>query len=118
MSSKEIVQRLDKSERTIRRELKRGLTTILITYLEEIEVYSADFANDKYLFNLKAKGKDLKIGLDIDLVRRIYSVIKEKKSLEVVGYEIKEEIIDITGKAIRNYIKDGIVLDIDQKQQT
>lgn len=37
LSSKEIAQRLDKSERTIRRELKRGLTTILNTYLEEIE---------------------------------------------------------------------------------
>lgn len=37
LSSKEITQILDKSERTIRRELKRGLTTILNTYLEEIE---------------------------------------------------------------------------------
>ena len=117
LSSKEIAQRLDKSERTIRRELKRGLTTILNTYLEEIEVYSADIANDKYLFNLKAKGKNLKIGSDIELVRRIESMIKEeKKSPEVVAYELKEgELIDITGKTIRNYIKDGTVLDIDQK---
>ena len=117
LSSKKIAQRLDKSERTIRRELKRGLTTVLNTYLEEIEVYSADIANDKYLFNLKAKGKNLKIGSDIELVRRIESMIKEeKKSPEVVAYELKEgELIDITGKTIRNYIKDGTVLDIDQK---
>ncbi len=80
LSSKEIAQRLDKSDRTIRRELKRGLTTILNTYLEEIEVYSADIDNDKYLFNLRAKGKELKIGSDIELARRIESMIKDEKS--------------------------------------
>lgn len=85
MSSKEIAQRLDKSERTIRRELKRGLTTILNTYLEEIEVYSADIANDKYLFNLKAKGKNLKIGSDIELVRRIERMTREEIIIKIKG---------------------------------
>lgn len=80
LSSKEIAQRLDKSDRTIRRELKRGLITILNTYLEEIEVYSADIDNDKYLFNLRAKGKELKIESDIELARRIESMIKDEKS--------------------------------------
>lgn len=80
LSSKEIAQRLDKSDRTIRRELKRGLITILNTYLEEIEVYSADIDNDKYLFNLRAKGKELKIESDIELARRIESMIKNEKS--------------------------------------
>ena len=47
------------------------------------------------------------------------SMIKEdKKSPEAVACELKEEeVIDITGKTIRNYIKDGTVLDIDQKKQ-
>jgi len=85
LSSKEIAQRLDKSERTIRRELKRGLTTILNTYLEEIEVYSADIANDKYLFNLKAKGKNLKIGSDIELVRRIERMTREEIIIKIKG---------------------------------
>lgn len=48
LSKKEIAKNLDKSERTIRREIKRGLTTNLNTYLEEIEVYSADIAQKVY----------------------------------------------------------------------
>ena len=39
------------TERTIRREIKRGLTINLNTYLEEIEVYSADIAHDEYLLS-------------------------------------------------------------------
>ena len=48
------------------------------------------------------KGKDLKIGSDVRLAPRIESMIKEeKKSLEVVAYELKEEkLIDIIGKTI------------------
>src|SRR5574344_1003352 len=50
-SNKEIAELLNKSERTIRREIKRGLTTNLTTYYEEIEVYSADISNDEYKAN-------------------------------------------------------------------
>ena len=41
---------------------------------------------------------------------------EEKKSPEVVAYELKkEELINITGRTIRNYIKDGLVVNIKQK---
>ena len=48
------------------------------------------------------KGKDLKIGSDVRLALKIESMIKEeKKSLEVVAYELKEEkLIDIIGTTI------------------
>ena len=65
LSKKEIAERLDKSERTIRREIKRGLTTNLTSELEEIKVYSADIAHNEYLLNLEAKGQELKIGSNI-----------------------------------------------------
>lgn len=68
LSKKEIAKNLDKSERTIRREIKRGLTKNLNTYLEEIEVYSADIAQQAYDENLLAKGAGLKIGTDIKVV--------------------------------------------------
>ncbi len=44
----------------------------------------------------------MKIGSDVRLAPRIESMIKEeKKSLEVVAYELKEEkLIDIIGKTI------------------
>lgn len=71
LSKKQIAKNLDKSERTIRREIKRGLTSNINTHLEEIKVYSADIAQEEYEKNLRAKGKELKIGSDIKIVKRI-----------------------------------------------
>ena len=68
LSKKEIAKRLAKSERTIRREINRGLTKNLNVYFEEIIVYSAEIAQGKYEENLKAKGRELKIGSNIKLV--------------------------------------------------
>ena len=117
ISKKEIAKRLDKSERTIRREIKRGLTVNLNTYLEEIEVYSADIAHDEYLLNLEAKGQELKIGSNIEIVNKIEKMIKEeKKSPEVIAYELTEEgLINITARTIRNYIYDGNVFDLTEE---
>ncbi len=114
LSKKKIANRLDKSERTIRREIKRGLTINLNTYLEEIEVYSADIAHESYLLNLKAKGQELKIGSNIELVNQIERMIKkEKKSPEVIAYELKEQgLIEISSRTIRNYIYDGNVFNL------
>lgn len=116
-NNKEIAELLGKSERTIRREIKRGLTINLTSELEEIEVYSADIAQEKYEENLKAKGQELKIGSDINLVNKIEKMIKEeKKSPEVIEYEIKQEgLLDITGRTIRNYIYDGNVFNLTEE---
>ena len=115
LSKKEIAKRLAKSERTIRREINRGLTKNLNVYFEEIIVYSAEIAQEKYEENLKAKGRELKIGSNIKLVNRIEKMIKEeKKSPEVIEQELKQEgLINITGRTIRNYIYDGNVFDLE-----
>lgn len=117
LSKAEIAQRLDKTDRTIRREINRGLTINLNTYLEEIEVYSADIAQQAYEANLKAKGQELKIGSDIKLVHKIEDMIKiDKKSPEVIAFELNEEgLTDITGRTIRNYIYDGNVFDLTEE---
>ncbi len=116
-SNKEIAGLLGKSERTIRREIKRGLTVNLTSELEEIEVYSADISNDEYMANLKAKGQELKIGSNIDIIKRIEKMIKEeKKSPEVIEVELKQVgLIDITARTIRNYIYDGNVFDLKEE---
>ncbi len=116
-SKKEIASLLHKSERTIRREIKRGLTINLNTYLEEIEVYSADIAQYEYDSNLLAKGKDLKIGSNIKLVNKIETMIKEeKKSPEVIAYELNEQgLIEISARTIRNYIYDGNVFNLTEE---
>ena len=116
LSKKEIAKNLDKSERTIRREIKRGLTTNLNTYLEEIKVYSADIAQQAYEESLLAKGTGLKIGSNIAVVEKIEKMIKEeKKSPEVIAYELtKAGILEITARTIRNYIYDGNVFDLTE----
>ena len=116
LSKKEIAKNLDKSERTIRREIKRGLTTNLNTYLEEIKVYSADIAQQAYEESLLAKGTGLKIGSNIAVVEKIEKMIKEeKKSPEVIAYELtKAGLLEITARTIRNYIYDGNVFDLTE----
>ena len=110
----EIAKRLAKSERTIRREINRGLVKNLTSELIEIMVYSADVAEQKYKYYLEAKGPQLKIGSDYKLVEYIERGIKkERKSPEILIAEIKrkpEEFkVIVCGKTIRNCIHKRIL---------
>ena len=112
---KEIAEMLDKSERTIRREIKRGKLIIRGYDWEEKEEYSGQIANKEYQANLKAKGRDLKIGSNIKLIKYIErEIVENKKSPEVIVYELKSrgELVDITARTVRNYIKSGEIFDI------
>ena len=117
LSKREIANRLNKSERTIRREIKKGMTINLTSNLEEIKVYSADISQQQYEENLRAKGQEIKIGSNITLVKLIEGkILEEKKSPEVIVYELKEKgLIEITARTIRNYIKNGNVFNIEEK---
>ena len=111
---KEIAKDLNKSDRTIRREIKRGKTIVKDSLWRDVEIYSADVAQKEYEINLLAKGQELKIGSNIGIIKRIEKMIKEeKKSPEVVVYELKKEkLINVTARTIRNYIYDGNVFDL------
>ena len=117
LSKKEIAKRLDKSERTIRREINRGKVIIKDQLWRDVEVYSADISQKEYLLNLEAKGQELKIGSNIELVNKIETMIKEeKKSPEAVAFELNEEgLIEISARTIRNYIYDGNVFDLTEE---
>ena len=117
---KEIAELLDKSERTIRREIKRGYVKNLTSNLEEIYVYSATIAHNKYQRHLRDKGPNIKLGNDYALKEYIEKGIKEeRKSPEVIVAEIKKKDISfktkICAKTIRNYISAGDLLDIEPK---
>lgn len=111
----EIEQLLDRTEKTIRNEIKRGLVKNLTTELIEIWVYSADVAQQKYEYYLGAKGPKLKIDNDYELKEYVEESIKEdKKSPEVIAKEIKKmnfktKMCAIT---IRNNIYAGDIYDI------
>ena len=113
-SKKEIAKLLHKSERTIRREIKRGKVIVKSYEWEDKEEYSARIAQDKYDYGMTSKGPKLKLDQDIELVEHIEKEIKEnKKSPEVVAVELREKGYDIqiTGKTIRNAIKSGLIFE-------
>ena len=111
----EIAGLLDRDEKTIRNEIKRGLTKNLTTHLEEIWVYSADVAQQKYEYYIHAKGPKLKIDNDYELKEYVEKSIKEdKKSPEVIAEEIKEKNFKtkMCARTIRNNIYSGDIYDI------
>lgn len=113
-SKKEIAKLLHKSERTIRREIKRGLVTVKGYLWEDKIEYSARIAQDKYEYGMTSKGPELKLDSDIKLVEHIEKEIKDNhKSPEVVAKELKDNgfDIEITGRTIRNAIKSGIIFE-------
>ena len=117
-SKKEIAELLHKSERTIRREINRGLVKIRGYEWEDKYEYSAKIAQDKYEYNKTDKGPALKLDSDIKLVKHIERELKEKKkSPEVISIELKENgyDIEISGRTIRNGIKSGNIFEIKQE---
>ena len=117
-SKVEIARLLDRSEKTIRNEIKRGLTTNLTTDLIMIEVYSADIAQEKYEYNLTGKGPELKISNNHKLKKFIETSIKvERLSPEaiVVHPVFKAFNIEMCAKTIRNHIDLGCIYDITPK---
>jgi transposase, IS30 family len=112
--SSEIAKLLNKSVRTIQREIKRGLVKNLTTELIEIWVYSADVSEQKYRYNMTGKGPGIKLDKDYKLVEYIENEIKkEKKSPEILIAEIKrkpeEFSVIVCGKTIRNCIHKRIL---------
>ena len=111
---KEIAILLHKSERTIRREINRGLVAVKGYCWEDIEEYSALVAQEKYEYNKTGKGPELILDHDIELVNHIEKeIIKNKKSPEVIVEQLEEYGFKtkITGRTIRNTIKKGGVFE-------
>lgn len=109
---------LNRSEKTIRNEIKRGLVKNLTTDLIEIWVYSADVSQERYEYYLTGKGPQLKIGNDYMLKEYIENSIKvDKNSPEVVSEKIKtmDFNVKLSARTIRNYIYVGGILDIKSK---
>ena len=76
----EIAKLLNKSVRTIQREIKRGLVKNLTSELVEIWVYSADVSEQKYRYNMTAKGPNIKLDANYKLVEYIENGIKKKEN--------------------------------------
>ena len=113
-SKKEIAELLHRTERTIRREINRGKVIVRGYEWEDKEEYSARIAQDKYEYGMTSKGPELKLDQDMKLVEHIeQQITKEKKSPEVISKQLNEYgfDIEISGRTIRNAIKNGIVFE-------
>ena len=113
-SCSEIAKLLNKSVRTIQREIKRGLVENLTTELEVIYVYSAEVSEQKYRYNMTAKGPNIKLDNDYKLAQYIENGIKiERKSPEILVAEIKRKAdefnVIVCAKTIRNCIEKRIL---------
>lgn len=110
---KEIGEQLGgRSEKTIRRELKRGEVQVLNSDLTTKKEYSADVAWQKHDYNATAKGPGLKMANNYEVADFIEKEIRdEKKSPYAVAEELKQnkEVFKITlcFKTIYNYIEAG-----------
>jgi len=120
ISNVDIAKALDKSDRTIRREIARGTIKILNSDLSERTEYCADVAQAKYRENAVNKGPSLKIGADHELAEYIENkIINEDYSPDAVIGEIKEQGIQfkttICTKTVYNYIDKDIFLNLNNK---
>lgn len=113
-SCAEIAKLLNKSVRTIQREINRGKVKNLTTHLLEIYVYSADVAQQRYDYYIHSKGPEIKLGTDYKLAEYIEKGIKEeKKSPEILINDIIKYKLEfkskVCAKTIRNCIHKRIL---------
>ena len=110
----EISKLLNKSIRTIQREINRGKVKNLTTELIEKYVYSADVAQQRYDYYIHSKGPEIKLGADYKLAEYIENGIKkEKKSPEILINDIEKYDMQfdtkVCAKTIRNCIHKRIL---------
>jgi len=111
---------LSKSERTIRREIKRGMVEHTTSELLQIVTYNAEFAqHDAYSRN-SAKGPQIKLGKDWPLVEKVSELIKKAKyspyaiiqHFEKTGWPSDTRICE---KTLYNYIRAGDITGVTEK---
>jgi len=120
ISVSQLAASLRVSRTTIYNELKRGQYDHLnYDYTQETR-YSPDIAQHRYRQNLKAKGPDLKIGNDHELVTHIENrILHDKYSpAAVLGEIFVKEMkfkTTITTRTLYSYIDKGLFLNLTNK---
>lgn len=109
VSVREISKIVEVHISTIYRELKRGIYSHTKTNLTTVEMYSPDISEQKYRKNLSNKGRNLKIGNDINYADFIENmIVDEKYSPEATLLFIEENKLDfstkVSVKTLYNYI--------------
>ena len=111
---------LCKSERTIRRELKRGIVEHTASDLSKVMEYNAEYAQQDADSKNSAKGPQIKLGADWDLVNAVKKLIKKDRysPYAVIMHFEKQEWPSntrICEKTLYNYIQAGDISDVSEK---
>ena len=120
LKSGEIAKVIGCCERTIRRELKRGMVELRNSDLTVRQEYSTDVGQQIHDYAGTGKGPMLKIGNDYKLVEFIEEkIIKEKMSPYAAAEEIKKNKEDfsttICSRTIYNYIDQNVFPNLSNK---
>jgi IS30 family transposase len=113
-----IAATLGRHQRTIEREIKRGSVEHLDTELRKIIVYSSDRGQDVHELNATAKGPDLKLGSNTDMVEFVRSrIVDHKESPDVVAYRMREAGMEgaVCTKTLYNYIEQDLIDGVDNE---
>jgi len=117
----EIAKRLGRHQRTIEREIQKGIVKLLNSDFMYRKEYCADAGQRIYTRNSRSKGPELKIDKDHKLVKHIENkIIKDKYSPDAVIGEIKAKNLkfdtNICTKTLYNYIdRDDVFLRLTNK---
>lgn len=119
-SVKEIAQSLGKSLATIYREIKLGTVELLASNLIPYKKYCADAGQRIQEERSHNKGRELKIGNDMEFVKYVeYMVLNKKYSPIAILVDIKrshkEFATNVCYKTLYNYIHSGVFLNLTSK---
>ncbi|MEI7478628.1 MAG: IS30 family transposase [bacterium] len=114
LKASDIAKRLEKSTRTVEREISKGTVVLINSNLTYRREYCADAGQRVYEENCRNKGPELKIGKDHKLVKHIEDkIVKHKYAPDAVIGEIEQKgykfDTKICTKTVYNYIDRGDV---------
>lgn len=114
---KEICGILDRSKTTIYREIRLGTVEMLDTNLKPYKKYCADRGQQIQNERSHNKGKDLKLGNDLEFVKFMEQMILEQKysPVAILAHIKKNNLVfktTVCFKTIYNYIHSGIFLNV------
>lgn len=116
-STRDISEALKCSQRTIQREIQRGLVQQLNgSTWQYYDVYNADYAQNDYAAKRSGSGPGLKIGHDHKLCEEIERQIQQKRSPDVIANDIgnrrSEFKVSLSTRTIYNYLDKNIFLTV------
>ena len=115
---RDIAEVLGRHQRTIERELARGRVKHKDSEWRVKNVYSSDRGQDVHDLNATAKGPELKLGTNHELVAFVHQrIVEHKESPDVVTFRMREAAMEgaICTKTLYNYIDQGLIAGVSNE---